>query len=157
MSFPAPYEQPPSVRPNFCAFAQLPVLKSLVRLLNLRFRVLWINGVFAKLPSGGPSLDLFHFLRTQYLSASKLVCACSTSRLKTFKLEGGSFAWKTKHRVKRGFALCQGARKKRVGCSVLALPPSGDTSLSSTPLQTESLGQCVQTCVRLFNLPFKNL
>ena len=71
--------------------------------------------------------------------------------------EAGSYAWKMKDRVKRGFALCQGARKKRVGCSVLAQSPLGGLSLSSTPLQTESLGQCVQTCVRLFNFPFKNL
>jgi hypothetical protein len=66
-----------------------------------------------------------------------------------------SFAWKTKHRVKRGFPLRHGARKKRVGCSVLALPPSGDMSLSSTPLLMNNLPQCVQTCVRLFNFPFK--
>ena len=71
--------------------------------------------------------------------------------------DAGSYSWMMRDRVKRGFALCQGARKKLVGFSVLALAPSGDTSLSLTPLQTENLPQCVQTCVRLLNFPFKNL
>ena len=69
----------------------------------------------------------------------------------------GSFAWKTKHRVKRGFPLRQGACKKRKVHGVLALPPSGDKSLCPSPLLTNILPQCVQTCVRLFNFPFKNL
>jgi hypothetical protein len=57
--------------------------------------------------------------------------------------------------VKRRFSLRQGARKKRKVDGVLALPPSGDKSLDRSPLLTNSLPQCVQTCVRLLNLPCK--
>ena len=71
--------------------------------------------------------------------------------------EAGSYSWKIKHRVKRGFPLRQGACKKCVVNGVLTLPPSGDKSLCRSPLLTNSLPQCVQTCVRLFNFPFKNL
>ena len=63
--------------------------------------------------------------------------------------EAGPYAWKMSDRAKRGFPLRQGARKKRVGGSVLAQLPSGAPSFPSTPLQTENLPQCVQTCVRL--------
>ena len=52
-------------------------------------------------------------------------------------------------RAKRGFALRQGARKKLVVYGVLADPPSGEWSLCRSPLLTNSLPQCVQTCVRL--------
>jgi len=46
-------------------------------------------------------------------------------------------------------------RKKRKVHGVLALPPSGDRSLCPTPLLTNILPQCVQTCVRLLTLSCK--
>jgi hypothetical protein len=69
--------------------------------------------------------------------------------------EAGPHAWDMKDSTQRGFQLRQGARKKRVVYGVLAEPPSGAPSIHPTPLQTENLPQCVQTCVRLLNLTCK--
>ena len=66
--------------------------------------------------------------------------------------EAGPHAWDMKDSTQRGFQLRQGARKKRVVHGLLAQPPSGAPSLGLTPLQTDSLPQCVQDCVRLLRL-----
>ncbi|MDB9777020.1 hypothetical protein OAB63_04595 [Alphaproteobacteria bacterium] len=100
------------------------------------------GSVLAQPPSGAPSLPSTP-LQTKTLPQCVQIC------VRLLESEAGPHAWNMKDSTQRGFELRQGARKKRVGGSVLAQPPSGAPSLPSTPLQTKTLPQCVQICVRL--------